>query len=113
MRAKIECVDMGAMRCKIVLHMCVEKIHRRFIIVAAGNAGLIRDDQYVVPGQIQKAHSFRRPSHPFELFRLVSVAMIDVKNAITIEKGGRSAHIGFAWMGHGTVVEYLHCACHR
>ena len=84
---------MGAMRGKALLHVCMERLYRIFIVVAARNTGLVRDNKYVVSGFVQQPDGFERSIDPFKLFGSVGIAVVDVENAIAIEKCRRPAYV--------------------
>src|SRR5262249_9276631 len=86
MRAIIKRIDMGALLFELALHVRVECFDSGFIIVTAGHAGLICNDEYVVSGLVQKAHGFGCALNPFELFGPVRIAAVDIQDAIAIEK---------------------------
>ena len=90
MRAVIERVDMGAFRPQGILHVGMELAHGRFLVVAAGDAGLVGDDDHVIAGLIEQPHGFWRACDPFKLFGPVGIAVVDIEHAVAIEKRCRT-----------------------
>src|SRR5262245_11572773 len=115
MRTIIKCIDMGAMLFQVVLHVRMECPHRVFVIVAAGDPGLICNDENVVSGLVQKAHRFGRSLDPYELLGLVRIAAVDFTAAVAINKY-RGTEISFLvrvnrrclvthWLSPGTYLD--------
>ena len=71
MRAIIECVDMGVLCLERFLHVGVEFVDGRFVIIAARDAGLIGDDDHEIAGLVEQAHGLRRAGDPLQLVGLV------------------------------------------
>ena len=55
------------------------------------------------PASFSKSHGFRRAIDPFELLGPVGIAMVDVENAIAIEKCRRPACVNFLLVFAATV----------
>src|SRR5262245_62009412 len=90
MRTIIKCIDMGAMLFQAVLHVRMECSHRVFVIVAAGDPGLICNDENVVSGLVQQAYRFGCSFNPRELLGLVRIAAVDIQDAVAIKKCRRT-----------------------
>ena len=73
--------------------MCMEGFYRGFIKVAARNARLVGDNKYEVSGLIQQSNGLRGAIDPFELVGPVDIAVVDVENAVAIEKCRRPAYV--------------------
>ena len=68
------------------LHMRGEQFIVLLGIEPAGNARLIGDDDQPVAGILEKPHAFDCPRRKTEIGWLTDIAVIDVDDAITIQK---------------------------
>src|SRR4029453_14396224 len=102
----IKCIDMGAMLFEAVLHVRMEGLHRGFVIIAAGDPGLICDDKNVISGLVQAAPRLGRSFNPFELFGLVPIAAVDIQDTVAIKKCRRTEISFFVRMNRGCMVTH-------
>ena len=96
----IEGVDMRALRLECILHVGVEGVHVRLAVHAAGDAGLVGDDNDGKAGFVEHPHGFRRACDPVELVDAMGVAVVDIEHAIAVEKGRRPPGLVAAQIVH-------------
>lgn len=77
-RAEVKCVDVGAVRREIALHLVVKTMHRSFVVIAAPDACLVGDDDCEAAVFIDEPYSFAGPRKPNQILWFVGVAAIDV-----------------------------------
>ncbi len=84
-------VDRGAGGGQLLRHPAVEGSDRLLTIEPLGDAGLVGDDEQVIAHIVHELHRLLRSRNPLDLIRRVDVAVVDVEDAVAIEKDRRAA----------------------
>ena len=71
--AVIDAVDLRALFGELGLQPDVQRLHLRFFIIAAGNAGLVGDDEDPPVAVVEFADGFGGALHPFEILDAIDV----------------------------------------
>ena len=90
-RAVSPVVDGRAGRGQFPRHPAVQRDDVALAIKPSGDARLVCHDEHIIAGVVETLHGLRRPGDPFDLFWRMDVAAIDVEDAVTVEKDGRTA----------------------
>src|SRR5207248_1657826 len=88
MRAISDVIDHGTLGSKLGAHPVVQRIEFRFREEAAGDAGLIGEEEHEIPSVIQSADRLCRVRHPADALARAHIAVIVVDDAVAVEKGG-------------------------
>lgn len=84
----IKGIDMGPLRPQAYLHVSMEAIDGRLIVVAASDTGLVRDHKDVIAGCVEEPYRCRGALDPLDLIQPMRVAMIDIQHAVAVEECG-------------------------
>ncbi len=82
----------------------MESLHCILIVVSARNAGLVAYNKDVVSGLVQEPDGLWRTIDPLKLLRPISIPMVDIEYAVTIEKCRRPACVSFLLAFTATVL---------
>ena len=88
MHTIIERIDECASYGQLVLHPPMQSDDVILFIVPVAHAGLVGHNDDAIPEIIQTAHGLLGTSYPVDLVGSMDIAVIDVKNAIAIQKNG-------------------------
>lgn len=88
MGAVVERIEVRANFGELAIHPAVEIPHGMFRIVAAGDAGLVRDEDGEEALVVDVFYGFSGVWRPKKVLRSVKVVDIDVQCTVTIEKDG-------------------------
>ena len=86
MHAIIERIDECTSYGQLVLHPPMQSHDLILFIVPMTHAGLVGHNDNTIPEIIQTAHGLLRASYPVDLVGSMHIALVDVKNAIAIQK---------------------------
>lgn len=91
MRAIFEAIDPSPHGLKLRGHPVVQRVNGGLIVISAGHAGLVGDDEDMTAAVIEQADGFPGSVEPFHLVRSVHISKIAVQNTVAIEEtAGRS-----------------------
>lgn len=91
-RAEIDTLERCARTGERRFHPVGELLKIGFRVVASANAGLIGDDHERVARILECSGGLEDARHPLEFVDLVHVAVVDVDDAVPIEKCGAAHH---------------------
>lgn len=83
-------VDRSAYRSQLLRHPAVKGGDLPLSVEPSGDTRLIRRDEHVIAGVIEPLHRLSGAVHPIDLARRMNIAVVQVEDAVAVQKGRRS-----------------------